>query len=85
MNITMGGPNLEVWLLRDGSPIRWIPLARDGHNLPPWQRLPTRSRQLVGIGETHDFQVRAQRPGDLTLEVRRANGAVVSRRQVVVR
>jgi len=78
MNITMGGPGLEVWLRRDGAPIRWKPLAKDGYDLPPWQRAISAARQRVSIGETYDFAVQLSEAADLTLEIRSASGRLVT-------
>jgi FtsP/CotA-like multicopper oxidase with cupredoxin domain len=85
MNITMDGPGLEVWLVEDGAPIRWMPLAKDGFDLPPWQRTRTRAAQRVSIGETYDFAVRMPREAQLQLELRRGGGRLVARQEVVVR
>lgn len=84
MNITMGGPALQVWLVRDGAPIRWTPLAKDGFDLPPWQRKPTGAMQRVSIGETFDFAVRVPSEAVLALELRRGNGTLVTRQRIVV-
>lgn len=73
MNVTMVNPGLEFWLVRGGAPIRWTPLARDGFDLPAWQRESAAARLHVGIGETKDVEVRF-RPGVLTLEVRGGGG-----------
>jgi FtsP/CotA-like multicopper oxidase with cupredoxin domain len=85
MNITMGGPALEIWLVEDGAPIRWMPLAKDGFDLPRWQRKRTRATQRVSIGETYDFAVRVPREAQLALELRRGGGRLVARQEVVVR
>jgi len=78
MNIAMGGPNLEFWLVGKGAPVLWTPLAKDGHDLPGWQRRPARATQTVSIGETFDFDVTLERPGGYTLEVRRGNGSLLT-------
>jgi FtsP/CotA-like multicopper oxidase with cupredoxin domain len=82
MNVTMGGPNLEFWLVRDGSPLLWLPLARDGHDLPDGQRRQRRAHQLVGIGETMDVAVSFPGPGMYALELRAGNGKVISRQPI---
>ena len=61
---------------KDGASLFWtVPLAKDGFDLPPWQRLPRLSRQRVSIGETYDFRVRFAQPGDYAVEGRVGNGA----------
>ncbi len=84
MNISMGGPNLEFWLVHRGAPIRWMPLARDGYDLPSWQRVPGEARTNVSIGETRDMRVRFPRPGAYALEVRRGNGSLLTRQPITV-
>lgn len=84
MNISMGGPGLEFWLVEGGAPIRWIPLARDGYDLPQWQRTRGEARTNVSIGETRDMQVRFPGPGSYSLEVRRANGSLLTSQPITV-
>ena len=74
MNITVANPLLEFWLVRNGAPVRWTPLARDGFALPAWQRDPALARLHVGIGETKDVEVRFARPGSHALEMRGGGG-----------
>jgi FtsP/CotA-like multicopper oxidase with cupredoxin domain len=84
MNVTMGGPYLEFWLSRGGVPMRWTSVARDGADLPSWQRETTPARRGVGIGETHDVTVTFSQPGDYALELRRRNGTVHTRQPISV-
>jgi FtsP/CotA-like multicopper oxidase with cupredoxin domain len=78
MNITMAGPNLEFWLVKDGAPVRWTQLAKDGFDLPESKRHPAVARQPVSIGETADYRVNLA-AGDYALEVRRGNGTLVTK------
>ncbi len=84
MNLTMGGPYLEYWLTRAGTPVQWTPIARDGADLTPWQQVSAGARQMVGIGETHDMKVTLNQPGEYALELRRRNGSVVTRQPLRV-
>lgn len=84
MNLTMGGPYLEYWLTRAGTPVQWTPVARDGADLPPWQQVSGWARRPVGIGETHDMQVTLNQPGEYALELRRRNGSVITRQPLRV-
>jgi FtsP/CotA-like multicopper oxidase with cupredoxin domain len=77
MNITMGGPGLTFWLVRDGARLRWSPLAKDAWTLPPWQSAPRPAEQLVSIGETYDFAVVQHDTGAAALELRTRGGALV--------
>lgn len=78
MNVTMGGPLLQFALVRDGAPVRWTPLAKDGFDLPGFQRQPVPARQTVSIGETFDYRVNLV-PGEYALELRLGNGNLEAR------
>jgi len=58
MNISMGGPNLRFLLARDGAPVQWTPIAKDGFDLPAWQRQLGQADRFVSIGETMDVEVK---------------------------
>ena len=60
---------------------QWRPLAKDGADLPEAQRTPRLARQIVGMGETYDFEFTPKQPGRLRLEVRAAgpNGRLFNR------
>ncbi|HKV71812.1 MAG TPA: multicopper oxidase domain-containing protein [Gemmatimonadales bacterium] len=49
---------------------RWVPLAKDGFDLPPAAQKPRAARQVVAVGETYDFTFTPARPGLVRLEVR---------------
>lgn len=86
MNVTMGGPFLEFWLMHNGAPILWTPTARDGHDLPAWQSGGRRSMQPVGIGETMDVTVVFRSSdSEFSLELRSRGGNLVGRQPIVVR
>jgi manganese oxidase len=84
MNITLGGPDLRLRLVRNGGLERWTPLAKDGWDYPPERRVAARSEQLVSIGETYDFSFRPTVQGELALEVRRGDGELVTREVIRV-
>ncbi len=83
MNISMGGPGLEYWLVRDGAPVHWTPLAKDGFDLPASQRRERQARQPLSIGETIDMQV-ALPSGEYALEVRRSDGSLFTKVPITV-
>ena len=60
---------------------QWRPLAKDGADLPEAQRTPRLARQIVGMGETYDFEFTPKERGSLRLEVRAAgtNGRLFNR------
>ncbi|HEV8356481.1 MAG TPA: multicopper oxidase domain-containing protein [Gemmatimonadales bacterium] len=84
MNITLANPALQFSLVKNGVPIRWTALARDGADLPAWQRSLSVARQPVGIGETHDMEVRFAAPGEYALEARSGAGELFARQAIRV-
>ena len=84
MNVTMVNPLLEFWLVQGGAPLRWNQLARDGFELPAWQRGSAPARLHVGIGETKDVEVRFERPGLHALEMRGGGGALFASQPIRV-
>lgn len=78
MNITLFHAGVRVRLVRDGYPVRWRALAKDGADLPPHQRTVDLAERHVSVGETADFEWRAPRePAGLTLEVRSRRGELL--------
>jgi len=49
---------------------RWRPVAKDGFDLPAAMQALRPARQLVGMGETYDFEFTPTKKGTLRLEVR---------------
>ena len=84
MNITLDSPGLEFGLVRDGAPVQWTHVAKDGFALPAWQRETGRALQRVSIGETYDMQVEFSKPAELTLEVRRSDERLMARQAIRV-
>ncbi len=75
MNVTLANPEIRFWLVGErATPLQWTELARDGFDLPAWQRAPNPARLHVGIGETKDVEVRFAQAGNHALEVRAGNG-----------
>jgi hypothetical protein len=83
MSLATVNPNATVWLTsrRDSSLInrddamvvRWRPVAKDGADLPAAARGERLARQIVGMGETYDFEYTPTQRGMLRVEVRTAN------------
>lgn len=64
--------NARVSLRGDAGLVQWRAVAKDGADLPPNQSTMRLASQLVGIGETYDFEIQPNAPGELRLEVLRA-------------
>jgi len=54
--------------------VRWVPVAKDGFDIPQSRRKSRPAREIVAVGETYDFEYTPQRPGLLRLEVRASFG-----------
>jgi manganese oxidase len=83
MSLAMVNPNATVWLTArpdsslinrdDAMVVRWHAVAKDGADLPAGARGERLARQIVGMGETYDFEYTPTQRGALRLEVRSAN------------
>ena len=85
LQITLNRPNTHVVLTRDGYPVRWIPRAHDGFDLPPGQRRPELADRRIGVGETYDFEYTPTQPGELRLEFRTGAGGLLVEQRIRVR
>ena len=68
--ISIHGDYRVLFSLFDGVDLAtWRPLARDGANVPRGLATPGAARLLTGPGQTADFEVRFDSPGERRLEV----------------
>ena len=58
----------ELW--RDSVRARWVPVAKDGADLPRSARVSIVARLRFGIGETYDFEFTPEVAGSMRFEVR---------------
>jgi FtsP/CotA-like multicopper oxidase with cupredoxin domain len=90
MNLTVFHPNTRFILTArrdsanalpaDSLEVRWIPVAKDGADLPDARRLARAARQIISMGETYDFVYTPTAAGDLRLEMRAGSaGLLVAR------
>jgi FtsP/CotA-like multicopper oxidase with cupredoxin domain len=70
VNMTVKRPVLRLDLLRDSVPVAWRLIAKDGADLDAPIASPVAQRRTIGIGETLDFELTPDSPGDLRLDVR---------------
>lgn len=68
--LTARADSLHVSPQPDTMLVDWLPVAKDGAELPEAERLPRAARQIVSTGETYDFELVPATRGDLRLEVR---------------
>ena len=59
----------RVRLLKDGEPVSWRPLARDGADLPPRVHVAGPATLGIGVGETYDVAWTPDDAGVYVLEV----------------
>ena len=75
MNITLFNGGARVRLVRDGYPVRWRAVAKDGADLPERLRTVDFADRVVSVGEIYDFEWRApEEAAELTLEARSFGG-----------
>ena len=68
MGVTRAVDWVELW--RDSVRAHWVPVAKDGADLPESERVRRVARLRFGIGETYDFELTPDTPGPMRLEVR---------------
>jgi hypothetical protein len=59
----------RVRLVKDGRPVTWTPLAKDGADLPESLRSPVEADFDIGVGEAFDFAWMPESAGDYALVV----------------
>jgi manganese oxidase len=68
-DIAVFQPDLWVRVTRDSSLVSWRAVAKDGFTLPASQATTRPSAARVASGETADFELTPDAPGELTLEI----------------
>jgi FtsP/CotA-like multicopper oxidase with cupredoxin domain len=74
INIAVSRPGALIRIVRDGKPLTWRAIAKDGWTLDSAQATMRPSVQGLGSGETADFELTPDAPGELLLEFRASNG-----------
>jgi FtsP/CotA-like multicopper oxidase with cupredoxin domain len=76
----------SVTLQTNEGPVTWRPLTKDGAPLPPDRCQPRPAKQLIGAGETYDFEVQApEGRATLWLEVRKTGGKWQTQGHIIVK
>ena len=87
MNIAINRPGVYWQLASLDDRFRapgWRLLARDGHDVPEWQRTLRESRASLSIGETVDFELVAPARGGVAVELRTGAGVLLFRQELRV-
>jgi manganese oxidase len=84
INVHVSRPSMRIGLIRDGAPLTWRALAKDGMDLPLDQATEQPSRQQVGNGETFDFEFAPTVRGDHLIEVTSVTDVFLARMTIHV-
>jgi FtsP/CotA-like multicopper oxidase with cupredoxin domain len=77
---------LSISLQGGETPVTWLPLTKDGAPLPPDRCIPGPAKQVIGVGETYDFEFEAPKGRrNLWLEVRSPGGRWLTQGLVVIK
>ena len=77
---------LSVSLQSAESPATWRPLTKDGAPVPSDRAHTRPARQIIGVGETYDFEVEVPRGRQtLWLDVRSPGGKWQAQGRVIVK
>jgi FtsP/CotA-like multicopper oxidase with cupredoxin domain len=85
INIHPYRPSMIARLLRDSVPARWRAVAKDGMTLPAERATVRPAAQQISNGETYDFELVPDAPGDLRFTVTSAVGQLLVSMPVRVR
>jgi FtsP/CotA-like multicopper oxidase with cupredoxin domain len=77
-NVHTFRPSMRMRVLRDGAPLRWRALAKDGMDLPADQAQEGPSEVQMGNGETYDFEFVPGGQGEVRLDVTNGAGTVLA-------
>jgi hypothetical protein len=72
-------------VLRDSTVLTWRPVAKDGMPVPSARSAMRPAVQQMGNGETYDFELIPDKPGDLRITVSSAVGVLLATVPVRVR
>jgi FtsP/CotA-like multicopper oxidase with cupredoxin domain len=73
INITPSRDGVVFTLLNGDKPASWVPLSKDGADLPPFYRKSCEAKQAFSPGETYDFEFRPEKAGKLVLQTEFVN------------
>lgn len=84
MNITIEKPGLTIHFVGDSIGARWMPVGKDGFEIPPDRRRAVSGRLPLSIGETTDVRWRPLPGGSGWLELRSGAGDLFLRQRIEV-
>ena len=69
INIAPDNARMRASLRKEGIPVQWRIVAKDGTDLPPVAAIMETAEFGITVGETYDFEYQASNPQELALEV----------------
>jgi FtsP/CotA-like multicopper oxidase with cupredoxin domain len=57
--------SIVINAIQDGKPVEWVPIAKDGADLPSVQSVATPAKFTIAPGETYDFTLRSEKSGKI--------------------
>jgi len=84
-NVHTFRPSMIVRVLRDSTLLTWRPVAKDGMPVPSVRAQVRPALQQLGNGETYDFELAPDTPGDVRITVMSAGGALLATVPATVR
>lgn len=85
VDIHTARPSMSARLLRDSTLLSWRAVAKDGMDLPADQATVRPAQQLMGNGETYDFEFTPTEAGNIRLTMSAATGLVLVTMPIVVK
>src|SRR3569623_1826787 len=75
----------DMTVKRDGAPVLWRMVAKDGASLPPHQIRERPANLSTNPGETYDFEITPEKPGTMILEYDATPGDSTSGTRAIIR
>ena len=70
VHITAGWADIETSIMRNGNPVNWKPLAKDGADLPSYQQIIKPAlNQPISVGQTLDFEFTPDKTGEYLFQL----------------
>ena len=76
---------IDMTLARDGTPVLWRIVAKDGASLPPHQIHERPATLTTNPGETYDIEITPERPGTMILKYDAMPGDSTTGTRAVIR
>lgn len=84
INITPNDAAVGLSLTKDGAPVKWRSIAKDGADLPPPQVSEQSAVQLFSVGETYDYEFTPTKVGPYELRFCALTGKEVTQAIIAV-